>query len=254
VLIVEPGESGSIKIEQVRDVVDRAAYRPFEGRRRVVIIDHADALVVQAQNALLKTLEEPPPASVFILITSRPDALLPTVLSRCPRLRFRPLAEADVAAALIKQGRTEAEARAIAATADGSIGQALAASGTDLVAARNAALRTLAYAAGHQDARRRIDGAKELLAKTGAGATEREQLAVNLRAMASLLRDAELLVTRADSRALANPDVQPALERLTASFGGERGVRAFTTVDQALVALDRNAGVKLVADWVLLRL
>jgi DNA polymerase-3 subunit delta' len=254
VLIVEPGDSGAIKIEQVRDVVDRAAYRPFEGRRRVVIIDHADALVVQAQNALLKTLEEPPPASVFILITSRPDALLPTVLSRCPRLRFRPLAEADVAAALIKQGRTEAEARATAAMADGSIGQALAASGTDLVAARNAALRTLAYAAGNPDARRRIDGAKELLAKTGAGATEREQLAVNLRAMASLLRDAELLVTRADSRALANPDVQPALERLMASFGGERGVRAFTTVDQALVALDRNAGVKLVADWLLVNL
>ena len=70
---------GSIKIDQVRDVIDRAGYRPFEGRRRVVIIDEADALVPQAQNALLKTLEEPPSASVFMLVTSRPDALLPTV-------------------------------------------------------------------------------------------------------------------------------------------------------------------------------
>ena len=50
--IVEPGDSGSIKIDQVRDVVDRAGYRPFEGRRRVVIIDEADALVPAAQNAL----------------------------------------------------------------------------------------------------------------------------------------------------------------------------------------------------------
>ena len=79
VIVVVPGDSGSIKIEQVRDIVDRAAYRPFEGRRRVVIIDEADALVPAAQNALLKTLEEPPPSSVFMLVTSRPDTLLPTV-------------------------------------------------------------------------------------------------------------------------------------------------------------------------------
>src|SRR5688572_1659368 len=85
VLIVEPGDSGAIKVDQVRDLIDRAAYRPFEGRRRVVIIDEADALVSAAQNALLKTLEEPPSLSVFMLITARPDALLPTVRSRCPR-------------------------------------------------------------------------------------------------------------------------------------------------------------------------
>ena len=71
--------------------------------------------------------------------------------------------------------------------------------------------------------------------------------------MASLLRDAELLSTRADSRALANPDVRPQLERLSA-YGGDRGIRAFTAVDQALVALARNAGVKVVADWIVLQL
>ena len=91
-LIVEPGDNGSIKIDQVRDVDRSRGYRPFEGRRRVVIIDEADALVPQAQNALLKTLEEPPSVVDFILVTSRPDSLLPTVRSRCPRLRFRPLA------------------------------------------------------------------------------------------------------------------------------------------------------------------
>src|SRR6478609_3214280 len=77
VLIVEPGDTGAIKVDQVRDAIERTAYRPFEGRRRVVIIDGADALNVEAQNALLKTLEEPPPASTFVLVTSRPDVLLP---------------------------------------------------------------------------------------------------------------------------------------------------------------------------------
>jgi hypothetical protein len=72
--------------------------------------------------------------------------------------------------------------------------------------------------------------------------------------MASLLRDIELLSTRADARALANPDVQPALERLTDAYRGERGIRAFTAVDRALVALERNAGVKIVADWLVLQL
>ena len=72
VLVVEPGENGSIKVDQVRDIVDRSMYRPFDGKRRVVIIDDADALVPAAQNALLKTLEEPPSSSVFMLVTVTP--------------------------------------------------------------------------------------------------------------------------------------------------------------------------------------
>ena len=128
---------GSIKIEAVRDVVDRAGYRPFEGRRRVVIIDEADALVAPAQNALLKTLEEMPSASIFVLVSSMPDALLPTVLSRCPRLRFGPLSAAEVAQALMRDhGYAEADARAAAADADGSIGRALAAESADLTEAQ----------------------------------------------------------------------------------------------------------------------
>src|SRR4051812_25869082 len=75
VLTIQPGDSGSIKLDQVREAIDRTAYRPFEGRRRLVMVDEADALGVEAQNALLKTLEEPPPASVFVLITDRPDVL-----------------------------------------------------------------------------------------------------------------------------------------------------------------------------------
>src|SRR5438876_275216 len=102
VLVIEPGESGSIKLDQVREAIERSAYRPFEGRRRLVAIDQADALVDVAQEALLKTLEEPPPASVFVLITSRPDVLLPTLRSRCQRLRFGPLSAADVADVLIR--------------------------------------------------------------------------------------------------------------------------------------------------------
>jgi DNA polymerase-3 subunit delta' len=252
VVIVEPGESGSIKIDQVRDVVDRAMYRPFEGRRRVVIIDEADALVTAAQHALLKTLEEPPPSSVFILITARPDVLLPTVRSRCPELRFRPLSAANIASVLVARKHSEAEARAVAATADGSLGQALQASAGELVEAREIARSVLEAAASATDPARRLECAKELLPKPGGG--ERDKLASHLRAMASLLRDVEVLATDADPDTLANPDVRPHLERLAKGYGGERGVRAFGAIDQALVALERNAGVKVVADWLVLQL
>jgi len=254
VIVVEPGDSGSIKIDQVRDVVDRAAYRPFEGRRRVVIVDEADAMQPPAQSALLKTLEEPPGASSFILVTSRPDVLLPTVRSRCPMLRFRSLDLQDVVAALKSRGMTETDARVIAATADGSVGRALEARAGDLVEARSIAHRVLAHVAGHADPRARLDVAKELVPKPVGGATERDQLSTHLRAMAVLLRDMELVALHADRGALANPDLQPELEQLATAFAGERGTHAYAAVDQALVALERNASAKIVADWLLLEL
>ncbi len=220
VLIVEPGETGTIKIEQVREITDRANYRPFEGRRRVIIVDDADALVAAAQNALLKMLEEPPSTSVFILTTSRPDMLLPTVRSRCIRLRFAAVGRAEI----------DEEAREDA--------------GRVLVAGGRAG-----------DSAVRLESAKNLLPSPNmSSAEQREHLAARLRAMGALLRDAEVLATRADERVLANPDVRPAIERLAQAYAGERGVRAFTAIDQALMALDRNAGVKVVADWVVLQL
>jgi DNA polymerase-3 subunit delta' len=256
VSIVEPGETGSIKIEQVREVIDRSSYRPFEGARRVFIIDDADALVEPAQHALLKTLEETPPSSVFLLVTSKPDTLQPTVRSRCPRLTFRPLAADELVAALVKQQWKQDKAVAVAATADGSVGHALAASGQDFLDARDVAYRVLKHAAKNQGPGHLIGANAALLEKTGKPRTpaqDREQVAMHLRAMASLVRDVELLSARADRSALANPDVEPALGEL-AAYRGERGIRAYTTIDQAIAALDRNAGVKVVADWVALNL
>lgn len=251
VLLVEPGENGSIKIDQVRDIIESVAYRPFEGRRRAVIIDQADTLVKAAQNALLKTLEEPPPSSVFVLVTSRPDMLLPTVRSRCPRLRFHPLGVEDVARALVRLGRSEEESMAVAAAADGSIGRALEASGGDLAETRDLAAAVLVRAASAGD---RLAAAKDLVAGAGGkGAGARDELATHLRAMASLLRDVELVSSGGDPRALANADVKPVLDRLTA-FQGDRGLRAFAAIDRALTALDGNAGVKVVADWLVLQL
>jgi DNA polymerase-3 subunit delta' len=261
VILIEPGETGAIKIEPIREVVYAAAYRPFEGRRRIVIVDEADAMMAPAQSALLKTLEEPPSATVFLLVSSMPDALLPTVRSRCPRLRFAQLAAADVARVLIRDhGYTAADAQAAAADADGSVGRALAAGSRDVTSARELAKSLLEQTARGVDPARRLNAARALTAKGStsgnrtAAQGERDQLALCLRQASALLRDLGVLAAGADVRMLANTDLERELAPLAQAYDTERGMRAFLAVDQALAAIERNASPKVVADWLVLQL
>jgi DNA polymerase-3 subunit delta' len=250
VLIIEPGDSGSIKVDQIREAIERSTFRPFEGRRRVVVVDEADAMIVEAQNALLKTLEEPPPSSVFVLVTTRPELLLPTVRSRCQRLRFGRLSPSEVAGVLMKShGYETAEAHAAASAADGSVGLALEGASEEFAQARDAAVGLLKDLSKGGDPRRRLEGARTL---TGSGRVglDRDELARRLRALASMLRDMAALHARIDERELANADFAPVLQGLLRAFDGGRTVRAFAAVDEALAALDRNASPKIVADWV----
>jgi DNA polymerase-3 subunit delta' len=249
VLVIAPGETGSIKVDQVRDAIERAGYRPFEGRRRVVIVDAAHEVLPEAQNALLKTLEEPPPASMFVLVTSRPDMLLPTVRSRCQRLRFGRLAPAEVADVLVRaHGYSESDAHAAAAASDGSIGAALEGGTEEVVEARESAARLLESLAAARDPRRRLDSAKALVG-SGRESGSRDELTRRLHAVAAILRDIEVLSTGGGERALANADMKPLLASLQRSFDRERALQAFAAVDRALSALDRNASPKIVADW-----
>jgi DNA polymerase-3 subunit delta' len=255
VVVIEPGDTGTIKIEPVRDVIDRAAFRPFEARRRVVILDEADAMQAPAQSALLKTLEEPPSASIFLLLSSLPDALLPTVRSRCPRIRFAPLTAQEVAFTLVRDHEYSREdAVAVAADSEGSIGRALASQAADLVDAREAAQRLLEQSARVSDPVRRMEAVKDFLGSKTAGQAEREKLAACLRVLASMLRDVSVLVEGGDVRVLANPDSRRELDAVARSFDSERTTRAYQAVDEALLAVDRNVSPKVVIDWLALQL
>jgi len=247
VLVVEPGDTGSIKVDQVRAAIERTAYRPFEGRRRVVIVDDADAMEAPPQNALLKTLEEPPAASTFVLVTSRPDVLLPTVRSRCQRIRFGPISPAEMAPVLMRDhGFEEREAHAAATAAEGSIGRALEGDSEAYVGARDAAEAMLKMAAQAATPAQRLAAARAL----GGDKVDRDELGRRLRLVASMLRDIGVLVSHADERSLANGDLKPVLARLLPAFDADRALDAFAAVDRALQALDRNASPKIVADWV----
>lgn len=95
-LVVLAGDGGSIKIEQIRALQHEAAFAPYNGRRRVFIVEDAGRLTAQAANSLLKILEEPAPGTVFVLTATSGHALLPTIVSRCRVLSFRPLDEATL--------------------------------------------------------------------------------------------------------------------------------------------------------------
>ena len=257
VIAIEPDDMGNIKVDEIRQLNETVSFRPFEGRTRVTIIDDADTLGPSSQNALLKTLEEPPSSSVFVLVTSRQDELLPTVRSRCPHVRFPALA-ADVVAAYLEQAHDMAplQAHALAATSDGSIGVALESGSDAAVAIREGAQLMLERIARSRDPRGRLAAAQAIVGKTakGFGAGERESVAMHLRVLQTLLRDLGVLSTSGDERALANGDLRPVLIGLLPSFDRARLVNAFTAVHRALEALTGNASPKVVADWVALQI
>ncbi|MFY8049620.1 MAG: DNA polymerase III subunit delta' [Erythrobacter sp.] len=120
----------SIRIKQIRAMQRRLISRPTLGSRRAIIIDPADDMEKAAANALLKSLEEPPVGTFFLLVTHRPARLLPTIRSRCRTLRFPALADSQLAAMLGDAGLPPDPA-AIAA-AEGSFGVALRFAAQDL--------------------------------------------------------------------------------------------------------------------------
>jgi DNA polymerase-3 subunit delta' len=118
--------SKNILVDAVRDLEKEANYRPYEAKARFFIVDDADKMNDAASNALLKTLEEPAPTTYLFLITSRPDALLQTILSRCQTMRFAPIPASDIENYLLETGKyAEDDAELLARLSNGSVGRAL---------------------------------------------------------------------------------------------------------------------------------
>ncbi len=133
--VLQASESSGISIEQVRRIVlSRVGFAPHEGRAVVCIVRGAEELTTSAANALLKTLEEPPSRTFFVLLTSKPSRLLDTIRSRTLPVRFGPLPEPVVSKLLAARGVDEK----LAALSQGSMQQALASADPEDLARRTA--------------------------------------------------------------------------------------------------------------------
>jgi DNA polymerase III subunit delta' len=193
---LEVAPSREIRVDEVRALSRRLALAAARGRRKVAVLAPAEALNERAQNTLLKTLEEPPPSTSFVLVSEQPDALLATVRSRCARVQLAPLPERVLVEQLARRGAPADEARRRAARAQGSLGRALALDAEELERRREllrsveAAVAApdergaldLAEAAGERDAARGVAGAvqawtRDLLVAQAGGTVETEELA-----------------------------------------------------------------------------
>ena len=152
----------SITIAQVRTLQPLFATTPSMSPRRVVVIDAIDDLERGGANALLKTLEEPPAGTIFLLVSHAPGRLLPTIRSRCRLLRFEALSDGEVATAIrtLQQDADESEVAALVRASDGAPGRALRYAGLD-IATIDDAIAAIAQD-GDRDNGRRLKLAKAL--------------------------------------------------------------------------------------------
>ena len=118
---------GSIGVDDIRKQInDTIMIKPYSSYYKIYMVDEAEKMTVQAQNALLKTIEEPPSYAVIILMTTNPDAFLPTILSRCIQLKLKPLRDYVVKGYLVeKLGVPVEKAEVYAAFARGNLGKAI---------------------------------------------------------------------------------------------------------------------------------
>lgn len=125
-------EKGLIKKEEIENLIKSASTAPFQGRRKVFIIDDSHAMNIEGMNGLLKTLEEPPEFMNIILVTSISNRLLPTILSRCQRIRFYPVENFKIVNLLGKNNLLDSDkSRFIADFTKGSVGRSIEISSSD---------------------------------------------------------------------------------------------------------------------------
>jgi DNA polymerase III subunit delta' len=213
---IEP-EGQFIKIAQTRALIDEVYYRPHEGRQRFFLIDEADRLREEAANSLLKTLEEPPTTSTIILLTSRPERLLPTIRSRAQRLNFTPLSLPDIEKYIAANyPRPAADNALLARITGGRIGQATAVDLSVYRQERRALIEMIELMTAGQD-RFRLLKAAEYLAKK-----EREEFEKNLDLLSILLRDLFLLSLGKAGQEIVNIDLIEQLSGLAKRAGTAR--------------------------------
>ena len=232
--------SRSIKAESVREeVIWRAHQRPNEGMRQVFIIEDAHLLTRVSQNVLLKTLEEPGADTVLILVTPNLHTLLPTIVSRCRRLRFQALARADMAAILEERlGDDAADVDKLVSLSMGRLGVAVSSDTEALSERREEAMRfleELSAPAGRADEVTLITLASE---RAGSGATGRNETILFLEMLRGLLRD--ILITQEAPEAidLWHTDIRAALAAMGERWGSAGLTRALERVGEAMRDVD----------------
>jgi DNA polymerase-3 subunit delta' len=240
-------EGNTLKIDQVRALQHDLALAPMEGRFRVAILEGMEKATAEASNALLKTLEEPPPSVVLILIAPEAEALLPTIVSRCRLVALRPLSVEVVRDALVERWGMERErAETLAHLSGGRLGWAVLAAQDEAVLAHRAQLLDALIELTGQGRVERFAYAEGMAADS---ATARE----TLRLWQTWWRDVMLLASGSGAT-LTNSDRLDALRDHANRFGVEKAKEAAAGIARTLWQLDHNANARLALEVLMLDL
>jgi DNA polymerase-3 subunit delta' len=242
-----PPDKHEWPIELMRELLRGFALKSARGKGKVAVLDDADEFNEESANAFLKTLEEPPPRSVIILIGTSPDRQLPTILSRCQVVRFTPLPEPLVIDLLRAQGvEDEALLRRLARLGGGSPGQARALADPALWEFRRNFLEKLT--APQVDSVGLAKAWNEFVEEAGKeSAAQRQRATLALRLVIDFLGDA-LRVQTGNTPRLAEPDELPTLEALAGRLDVERTLGVLERCLQGDQQIDRRAQLSLILE------
>ena len=234
-------EGQFIKVEHVREMRQLAYLRPMAGKKRVFIISEAEKLNEESANTLLKILEEPPFFSQFILVTSNPHLILPTIKSRCQTLQFVPVGKEEIVKTLLEKGRSEAEARIISLYVRGNFGEALELDWEEVQRQRREGW-------GHFLSFLKNEKPASFLSSYGLAPRKliRSDLEKTLEIMASFCRDLILIKEKGDLELLLNPDYLDEIQALEKEWSLEQCWQCLWRIEAAITGLSRNLNTSLI--------
>ena len=246
VRIIEPlAGRKEIGIQQIRELEKELNFRSFSGKKKIAILDPATLMNLSAQNALLKTLEEPPRDSLLILIAANGGALLPTLRSRCLRISFGPLARDLISGFLVSRKGLEAEtAEFLAAMSLGSLGAVVSIDTQELLERRREWVRLISgLRAG--DYRAATDAAEVV-------AGSKDDSLRFLEWLESWVRDLLAYSVTRNPQDIVNIDMLPQIQRQSATTDFERLFSRIAEAKAAIGGIQRNLNRRMVIEDLLL--
>ncbi len=235
-----------ISVDDIRIGINQTMQvRPYSGQYKIYIVDEAEKMNVQAQNALLKTIEEPPEYGVILLLTTNAASFLPTILSRCVRLDVRPLPDEKVAELLISRSVPEADARRIARLSGGSCGRAFSMSESESFRG----MSELVFGVLRQLDHLRIKDIHAFLNEMGKYKEETESA---LALMELWFRDVLVLTARQDVKYLQFREERESMTEIAAHIKPDGILKIFDAIQETRDRLNANVNYELSIELLLL--
>jgi DNA polymerase III subunit delta' len=246
--IMERPDRGMIRIERIRNIRSSFQYSPIEGSFRICVIDDAHTMNRSAQNALLKTLEEPPSGRVLVLVSAKPSLLLPTVRSRCRRIRFGPIPLEPLAGLLTARGVAADRAPVLAAMSAGSMSRALEMNQSNFLDLREKVVAVLTETSGH--------GIRDHMAFSAEISKDRRTASEALDIGLTWIRDMVLAACGCDLSGAIHRDFLDRIGGTTQHLNSEQLFAVYDELVRAseLIEAEINVNRNLVTDVMLLRI